>query len=232
MAGRVAGEVGDANTPGGTPAPSPERDRLVTLPNLLSVLRLLLIPVFLWLVLGPRHDLVALGVLVLSGVTDYLDGYLARRLHQFSRLGRLLDPVADRLCILAVVVALALRDVVPWWVAVLLPLRDVMIGALVPLLRTRGYTTLPVHFLGKAATFSLLYAFPLLLLGHGEGSGPLLAKVFGWSFAIWGIALYWWAGLLYVWQVRRLLATTPPLRQRSTAGSRPEVASKRGGRRE
>lgn len=190
---------------------TPPRDRLLTLPNLLSALRLLGIPLFLWLVLGPRHDGLALGVLVVSGVTDYLDGYLARRLGQYSRFGRILDPVADRLYILAVVVALAIRDVVPWWVAVLLPLRDVLMWGLVPLLRTRGYTTLPVHLLGKAATFSLLYAFPLLFLGQGEGTGPTLARVFGWSFAIWGIGLYWWAGVLYAVQVRRLLATIPPL---------------------
>jgi cardiolipin synthase len=188
-------------------------DRIWTLPNLLSLLRLLLIPVFLWLVLGPRHDLVALGVLVVSGITDYLDGWFARRLGQLSRLGTLLDPVADRLYVLAVVVALAIRDVVPWWLAVVLPLRDVLMAALVPLLRSRGYSSLPVHFLGKAATFCLLYAFPLLFLGQGDGTGPLLARVFGWAFACWGIGLYWWAAILYAGQVRRLLASTPPLRR-------------------
>ncbi|MEX0429147.1 CDP-alcohol phosphatidyltransferase family protein [Nocardioides sp. DS6] len=200
------------------PTSSPGADRVVTLPNAVSLLRLLLIPVFLWLVLDERLDLAALGVLVLSGATDYLDGYLARRLGQHSRLGQLLDPVADRLYILAVVVALALRDVIPWWVAVLLPLRDLLMWGLVPLLRSRGYTTLPVHFLGKAATFNLLYAFPLLFLGQGDGVGPLLARVFGWSFALWGIALYWWAGVLYAWQVRRLLLTTPPRRRRRPGG--------------
>jgi len=214
MAGEVADEVSGATDearPAVARTPATP-DRVVTLPNLLSLLRLLLIPVFLWLVLDLHQDLAALGVLVVSGITDYLDGWLARRLGQLSRLGSLLDPVADRLYILAVVVALAIRDVVPWWVAVLLPLRDLLMWGLVPLLRTRGLTTLPVHFLGKAATFNLLYAFPLLFLGQGVGTGPLLARVFGWSFAIWGIGLYWWAGILYGWQVRRLLATTPPRR--------------------
>ena len=120
---------------------------------------------------------------MLSGVTDYLDGYLARRLNQTSRLGQILDPVADRLYILAVVIGLALRDIIPWWVAIILPLRDVLLWGLVPILRTRGYSALPVHFLGKAATFNLLYAFPLLLLGDGTGSAATLAKVFGWAFA-------------------------------------------------
>ena len=138
---------------------------------------------------------------MVSGVTDYLDGYLARKLDQTSQLGQILDPVADRLYILAVVVGLALRDIIPWWVALSLPLRDLLLWGLVPLLRTRGYSALPVHFLGKAATFNLLYAFPLLLLGDGDGAVATLAKVFGWAFALWGIGLYWWAGLLYAWQV-------------------------------
>jgi len=185
------------------------RDKRVwTVPNLLSMARLAGVPVFLWLVLGPEADGWALGLLMLSGFTDYLDGYLARKLDQTSALGEILDPVADRLYILAVVVGLALRDIIPWWVAVILPLRDLLLWGLVPLLRTRGYSALPVHFLGKAATFNLLYAFPLLLLGDGVGVVASLAEVFGWAFAIWGIGLYWWAGLLYAWQVRRFLAET------------------------
>ncbi|HVX53341.1 CDP-alcohol phosphatidyltransferase family protein [Nocardioides sp.] len=192
-------------------------DRIWTIPNALSALRLVGVAAFLWLVLGPHDDLAAFVVLVASGVTDWLDGYLARRLGQHSALGELLDPVADRLYILAVVVGLALRHVIPWWLAVLLPLRDVLMWALVPVLRTRGYSALPVHFLGKAATFSLLYAFPLLLLSDGDGVLPMLARVLGWSFALWGIVLYWWAGLLYGWQTRQLLRTTPPTRRGRTA---------------
>ena len=182
--------------------------RVWTVPNALSFLRLLGVPLFLWLVLGPEADGWALAVLAASGVTDYLDGYLARRLDQASRLGEVLDPVADRLYILAVVIGLALRDVVPWWFAVILPLRDLLLWGLVPILRTRGYSALPVHFLGKAATFNLLYAFPLLLLGDGSGAAATLAKVFGWAFAGWGIGLYWWAGVLYAYQVYRLVKTT------------------------
>jgi cardiolipin synthase len=184
------------------------RSRVWTVPNLLSMIRLAGVPVFLWLILGPEADGWALVLLMVSGVTDFLDGYLARKLGQTSTLGQILDPVADRLYILAVVVGLALREVIPWWVAVSLPLRDLLLWGLVPLLRTRGYSALPVHFLGKAATFNLLYAFPLLLLGDGDGTVATLANVFGWAFAIWGIGLYWWAGILYAWQVRTLLATT------------------------
>lgn len=185
---------------------APETTLIWTLPNAVSVLRLLGVPLFLWLVLGPEADLLALVVLMISGFTDWLDGYLARRLNQTSKLGEILDPVADRLYILAVVVGLAFRDIIPWWVAVILPARDAFLWMLVPFLRTRGYSALPVHFLGKAATFNLLYAFPLLFVGDGTSTFETLAKVFGWAFAIWGIGLYWWAGLLYAWQVRKLLA--------------------------
>ncbi|MGA8986501.1 CDP-alcohol phosphatidyltransferase family protein [Aeromicrobium sp.] len=186
-------------------------DRVLTIPNALSFVRLLLVPVFLWLVLGPQHDELALVVLMLSGITDYLDGKLARRLNQTSKIGAILDPVADRFFILAVVIGLGYRDIIPWWLAIILPLRDVFLFSLVPFLRTRGYSSLPVHFLGKAATASLLYAFPLLLLGDATGTVADLANVFGWAFTVWGVALYWWGGILYAFQVRRLMTSTPPV---------------------
>ncbi len=186
-------------------------ERILTIPNALSCVRLLLVPVFLWLVIGPRWDELALIVLMVSGITDYLDGKLARSLNQMSKIGAILDPVADRFFILAVVIGLGYRDIIPWWLAVILPLRDVFLFSLVPFLRTRGYSSLPVHFLGKAATASLLYAFPLLLLGDAEGTVADLANVFGWAFTAWGVALYWWGGVLYAFQVRRLMVTTPPV---------------------
>jgi cardiolipin synthase (CMP-forming) len=180
--------------------------RILTIPNLVSIFRLACVPLFLWLILVPEADGWALVVLMVSGVSDYADGYLARRLDQTSVVGEILDPVADRLYILSTVIGLAVRGIIPWWVAALLPARDAFLWCLVPFLRTRGYSSLPVHFLGKAATASLLYAFPLLLLGDGTGAIGTLAKVVGWAFAIWGTGLYWWAGLLYAWQVRTLLA--------------------------
>ena len=140
-----------------------------TLPNIISMVRLAGVPLFLWLVIGPEADAWALVVLMLSGFTDWLDGYLARRLDQMSKLGEILDPVADRLYILAAVVGLLYRDIIPWWIAIILPLRDAFLWCLVPFLRTRGYSALPVHYLGKAATAALLYSFPLLFLGDGDG---------------------------------------------------------------
>jgi cardiolipin synthase (CMP-forming) len=181
-----------------------QTDRVLTVPNALSALRLIGVPVFLWLVLGPHADGWAVLLLALSAFTDYLDGYLARRLNQISRVGQLLDPAADRLYIVATLIGLGIRDIVPWWLVALLLLRDVMLLGTGPTLRRLGLTALPVHFLGKAATFNLLYAFPLLLLGAGDGSWATVARVVGWAFAIWGTALYWWAGFLYVDQVHRL----------------------------
>jgi cardiolipin synthase len=182
-----------------------QTDRVLTIPNVLSVIRLLGVPLFLWLVLVREADGWAVVVLALSGFTDYLDGKLARRWNQVSRVGQLLDPLADRLYILSTIVALTLREIIPLWFAVLLIGRDVLLVLLVPVLRRRGLTALPVHFLGKAATFCLLYALPLLLLGDGESTFALLARVFGWGFGIWGLVLYWWAGVLYALQARRLL---------------------------
>jgi cardiolipin synthase len=164
----------------------------------------------IWLILGPRSDVLAVLVLAAAGFTDWLDGYLARRWHQTSRVGQMLDPIADRLYILAVVVCLALRELVPWWLVLGLVARDVMIALLVPALRTRGFSSLPVHFLGKAATFNLLYAFPLILLGAADGTDWLLARVLGWAFTLWGFGLYWWAGILYLVQTWQLVRDFPP----------------------
>ncbi|MDN5563633.1 MULTISPECIES: CDP-alcohol phosphatidyltransferase family protein [Luteococcus] len=184
-----------------------DTDRVLTLPNVLSFLRLTGVPLFLWMILGPHADGWAVILLMFAGFTDWLDGTLARAWHQTSRLGQMLDPVADRLYIGSTLIALALRDVIPWWLVALLVARDLMMVALVPLLKTRGYTSLPVHLIGKAATFCLLYAFPLVLLGAGDSGVATLARVVGWSFAIWGSALYWWAGLLYVRQTWHLMQT-------------------------
>jgi cardiolipin synthase len=182
-----------------------QTDRILTIPNLLSFARLLGVPLFLWLILVPEADGWAIVLLIVSGATDWLDGKIARATGQISRLGQILDPLADRLYIVATLIGLLLRDIIPLWLVIILLLRDVMLLMTVPALRRAGMTALPVHFLGKAATFNLLYAFPLLLLGDGSSPFSFAAKVIGWAFVIWGTALYWWAGLLYVNQVRQLV---------------------------
>ena len=189
-------------------------DRILTIPNALSFLRLLGVPLFLWLLLVPEADGWAFVVLAVSGVTDYLDGVIARATGQISRLGQLLDPLADRLYTLATLFGLALREIIPWWLVVVILARDVMLTVVLALLRRRGIVGLPVHYLGKAATFCLMCGFPLLLLGTGATGAGLswadLARDVGWAFTIWGTALYWWAGLLYLVQARRIL--TQPAR--------------------
>jgi cardiolipin synthase len=181
-------------------------DLIFTIPNLLSFLRLLGVPLFLYLVLGPEADLAAVAVLMLSGLSDYLDGRLARAWGQVSRIGQLLDPLADRLYILATVGAFVVRDVIPWWLGALLIGRDLVLALLLPLLRYHGYGPLPVHFLGKAATANLLYAFPLLLLAAHGGTIGAVVGPFAWAFTIWGVCLYYWAGALYVVQAVRVIA--------------------------
>lgn len=176
-------------------------DRVWTVPNALSVLRLLGVPVFLWLLLGPQADGWAITVLVLAGLSDWADGKLARWLDQRSRLGALLDPAADRLYIISTLVALALREVVPLWLVVVLVGRELVLGVMLLVLRRYGYPPLQVHYLGKAATFLLLYAFPTLLLADGTGTLAEIAQPVAWALTIWGTALYLLAGAFYVVQV-------------------------------
>ncbi|HEY7859420.1 MAG TPA: CDP-alcohol phosphatidyltransferase family protein [Candidatus Nanopelagicales bacterium] len=185
-----------------------QSDRILTTPNLISFARLLGVPLFLWLVLGPQADLWAVVLLMVAGATDWLDGYVARRTGQITRLGQLLDPVADRLYIAATLLGLWIRGIVPGWLVLVLLGRDVVLSVFLLALKRRGITGLPVHFLGKAATLNLLFAFPLLLLGDGTaltGTAAQAAYAIGWAFALWGTGLYWWAGLLYIEQARRIL---------------------------
>ncbi|WP_328610132.1 CDP-alcohol phosphatidyltransferase family protein [Amycolatopsis sp. NBC_00345] len=174
-------------------------------PNMLSLLRLAGVPVFLWLLLGPKEDGWALAVLVFSALTDWLDGKLARWLDQMSRLGQLLDPAADRLYILATLVAFLLRGIIPWWVVVPLVLRELVLAVCVLVLRRRGFAPPEVTYIGKGATFVLMYAFPFLLLTQGGSDLAAVARPIAYAFTIWGGVLYLWSGVLYVVQVVRAL---------------------------
>jgi cardiolipin synthase len=189
-------------------------NKIVTVPNVLSFLRLLGVPVFFWLIVGPEEDEWALVLLIASSVTDWLDGKIARATGQITRLGQLLDPIADRLYIIAALIAFGIRGIVPWWLLGLLLARDVVMSIVMLLLKRRGIIGLPVHFLGKAATFFLLFAFPLLLLGQFDGFIGDAGEVFGWAFLLWGTALYWYAAGLYIEQTRRILGQ-PSMTSRS-----------------
>lgn len=176
-------------------------DRVWTPPNVLSMLRLVGVPLFLWLILT-HHDGWAVVVLTLSGVSDYLDGKIARHYNLVSHVGQLLDPLADRLYILTTLFGLAWRDIIPWWLVAILVSREVFGTGLLLVVRHYGYRALPVHFIGKAATFNLLWAFPLILLGQGDSMLSAVALPIGWAFAWWGTALYWVAGVMYAVQTR------------------------------
>ncbi len=184
-------------------------DRIWTIPNLLSLLRLLGVPLFLWLMLGPHADGWAIAVLAVSGITDWADGALARKLNQLSSLGAILDPLADRLYILATLAGLVLRHVIPWWLGALIVGRDVVLAGALWVLKRHGWGPPAVHYLGKAATFCLLYAFPLLLIGAHQGTVADVARPIAWAFTIWGSGLYLWAGAVYFRQIVQLVRQRP-----------------------
>lgn len=180
-------------------------DRVFTIPNALSILRLAGVPVFLWLLLGPHADLAALAVLAFAGISDYLDGKIARAFGQTSKLGVVLDPAADRLYILATLVAFVLRDIIPWWLAAIIVGRDLVLAPAVWLLRRRGIAPLNVSYLGKSATFCLLYAFPLLLIGAHDWPVSDVARPIAWAFVWWGTTFYLLSGVLYGTQVVQVI---------------------------
>lgn len=178
--------------------------RILTIPNLLSLIRLGMVPVFLAFILVGA-DFAALIVLVISSLTDYLDGIIARKFRQVSRLGQLLDPAADRLFIFAALVGLCVRDIVPLWLLVVIVGRDFMLAVLGIILANHGYGPLPVHHLGKVATFSLLFALPILMLGLAFHEVSWITNPVGWAFALWGAFLYWWAGVIYLLETVRVI---------------------------
>ncbi|WBB82286.1 CDP-alcohol phosphatidyltransferase family protein [Micromonospora sp. WMMD882] len=176
-----------------------------TVPNLISFVRLLGVPLFLYLFLSLRADVAAIVVLAVGGTTDWVDGWVARRLRQVSRLGELLDPFADRLYILATLLAFTARQVVPWQFTVALLGREVLLLGALAVLRRHGYGPPPVHYVGKTATFLLLAAFPILLLAATVPAAAGVATAIGWGLAWWGLALYWVAGFFYVVQAGQLV---------------------------
>ncbi len=171
---------------------------MLTIPNLLTLLRAAGIPIFLYFVIASENLTAAVATLMVAGATDYFDGKLARALNQESRFGELMDPAVDRLYIITVLIGMYVTQVLPLWVLALISLRDIALGLLLVVMKSRGISPFTVTYLGKAATFNLLYALPLLLLTKSTSEiFADLAFIFGWSFAGWGIALYLWTGMSY-----------------------------------
>ena len=175
-----------------------KRKEILTIPNAITGVRALGIPLFLWAYLAAENTGLALTILVIGAISDYFDGKVARRLNQESALGAMLDPTIDRLYIAATVIALVVKDVVPLWLLILLASRDIWITLLLGYKKSQGSGVFEVTFLGKAATFNLLYAFPFLLVAGDSGIGEIF-YIAGWGFAIWGIALYWVTALQYTY---------------------------------
>ncbi|MCV7229314.1 CDP-alcohol phosphatidyltransferase family protein [Mycolicibacterium komossense] len=193
------------------PAGAGSSDRVLTVPNVLSVLRLILIGVFVYLLLGTHAYGWAVAILMICGASDWLDGKLARLLDQYSRVGELLDPAVDRLFMVIVPISFAIAGIVPWWIIVVLIVRDGLLAAMLPVLRSRGLSALPVTYLGKAATFALMSAFPLILLGQWEALWSRVIGACGWAFLIWGIGMYLWAFVLYVIQLVLVVRQMPKI---------------------
>jgi len=169
---------------------------MINIPNALTLLRALGVPLFLYLFLVTDQPVLSFIVIVIGGVTDYLDGKVARALNQTSDFGAKFDPTVDRLYIGAVILALASRDYLPWSLVIAIIARDLILLLVVFYQKARRIPYLEVTYLGKAATFNLLYAFPFLLLEDTNVIGPW-CYILGWAFAIWGVALYFYTGIQY-----------------------------------
>ena len=187
--------------------------RVLTIPNVLSVIRLVLLPVFAWLLLARHAYGPAVAILMFGGASDWADGKIARLVaNQSSRLGELLDPLVDRIYMVAVPLVLALAGVVPWWLLAVLLGRDAVLAATLPVLRSRGVTALPVTYIGKAATFALMVGFPAILLGQWDSDWSRVVGTCGWAFVIWGTGMYLWSAVLYLIQVRLVVRRLPRVR--------------------
>lgn len=178
--------------------------RIWTIPNLLSMLRLALVPPFLVFIIVGDY-VAALIVLIIASLTDLLDGFLARRLNQVTRLGQLLDPAADRLYIFAALLGLAANGLVPWWIVIVIVARDVFLLVLGVVLANHGYGPLPVHQLGKVATFALFFGVPVIMLGLAFPAVQPVSEPAGWAITLWGAFLYWWAGVIYAIETARVI---------------------------
>ena len=196
-------------SPGAAPNPAIDGG-ILTVPNLITMVRLLCLPVFVWLVFGAKEQTAAAILLAVLGATDWVDGYVARRFHQVSNVGKVLDPTADRLLVVTGVVVIIVHHAVPLWFGVTTLVREGLVGGMVLILASLGAARIDVLWVGKAGTFGLMFAYPAFLLGHGAASWQDPIRVFAWVAGIGGLALAWIAAAAYV----------KPARAAFTAGRR------------
>jgi cardiolipin synthase len=180
-------------------------DRILTAPNLITMVRLLCIPVFLWLLFGVHRQTAAAVLLAVLGATDWVDGFVARRYHQVSTVGKVLDPTADRILVGTAVISVMVYGAVPLWFGLATIVREVLVSGMVVLLAAMGAARIDVLWVGKAGTFGLMFAYPAFLLGYGTASWQEPVRVVAWVTGLTGLVLAWWAAASYVGPARRAL---------------------------
>jgi cardiolipin synthase (CMP-forming) len=202
--------------------PGPEDtglDRVVTVPNAITALRLACVPVFVWLLFGEHRQTDAAVLLAVLGATDWVDGFLARRWHQVSTLGKVLDPLADRVLVGTAVISVMVYGAVPLWFGLATVAREVLVSGAVLLLASLGAERIDVLWVGKAGTFGLMVAYPSFLFGHGSVSWHTPVIIFAWLCAIPALVLAWVAAASYVPVARRALRRGREGRRRPDDGA-------------
>jgi cardiolipin synthase len=195
----------------------PGLDRILTAPNVITLVRLLCIPLFLWMLFG-RHWQTASAILLGAlGATDWVDGFVARRYHQVSTFGKVLDPTADRLLVGTAVISVMVYGAVPLWFGIATIVREVLVSAMVVLLASLGAARIDVLWVGKAGTFGLMFAYPTFLLAYGDAAWQEPFKVIAWGAGITGLTLAWIAAGSYVGPARRALRQGRAARRSSKA---------------
>ncbi len=181
-------------------------DRILTVPNVITLVRLACVPVFVWLLFGAHHQTASAGLLAVLGATDWVDGFVARRWHQVSTLGKVLDPTADRVLVGTAVISVIVVGAVPLWFGLLTVVREVLVSAAVVLLAALGAQRIDVLWVGKAGTFGLMCAYPTFLLAHGHAGWQHPVEIVAWLSAVPALTLAWIAAAAYVPLSRRALA--------------------------
>lgn len=188
------------------PVEDPGLDRVLTVPNAVTLVRLLCVPVFLWLLFGAHEQAAAAVLLAVLGATDWVDGFVARRFHQVSTVGKVLDPAADRILVGTAVIAITVHGAVPLWFGLATLAREVLVAGTVLALAALGARRIDVLWIGKAGTFGLMFAYPAFLLGNGDAGWQAVVTDLAWVAGIGGLALAWVAAALYLVPARKALA--------------------------
>ena len=180
-------------------------DRILTVPNLITLVRLACIPLFLWMLFGKNWQTASAVLLAVLGATDWVDGFVARRYGQVSTFGKVLDPTADRLLVATAVISVMVYGAVPLWFGIATIAREVLVSVMVLLLASLGAARIDVLWVGKAGTFGLMFAYPTFLLAYGDATWQEPFKVIAWVTGIVGLALAWYAAGSYIGPARDAL---------------------------